>query len=94
MALLIDASLTGRTREAPLRYDLRQALATWLASHFQHCSLAGGNFGKQLGTSQNPTVGLPRPESASVVYYFLLTLSSCTTLGESINLFEPPICSL
>lgn len=34
LALLIDASLTGRTREAPLRYDLRQALATWLASRF------------------------------------------------------------
>lgn len=78
----------------PLDMDLRQALATWLASHFQDCSLAGGNFGKQLGTSQNPTVGLPRLENASVVYYFLLTLSSCMTLGESINLFEPPISFL
>lgn len=74
--------------------DSRQTLATWLASHFQHCSLAGGNFGKQLGTSQNPTMGLPRLENSNVVYYFLLTLSSYMTLGESINLFEPPISFL
>ena len=78
----------------PLDMDSRQAFATWLASHFQHCSLAGGNFGKQLGTSQNPTMGLPRLENSNVVYYFLLTLSSCMTLGESINLFEPPISFL
>ena len=78
----------------PLDMDSRQTLATWLASHFQHCSLAGGNFGKQLGTSQNPTMGLPRLENSNVVYYFLLTLSSYMTLGESINLFEPPISFL
>ena len=78
----------------PLDMDSRQTLATWLASHFQHCSLAGGNFGKQLGTSQNLTMGLPRLENSNVVYYFLLTLSSYMTLGESINLFEPPISFL
>lgn len=94
--LFVDMSLTGRTLEISLRYGLEISSSNPASGSllFQHvCSLwhlTGGNF-RHSGASQSPVLRLLILENASVVYYFIPVLSSCVTLGKSVNHSEPPV---